>query len=100
VRVVAEGERFLAERDLDVLAMITWYAPFADGAYGVFPAGEEFLIMGTPPELATAAACVPVRYADLHARFVDPTIQASRRYAGYHLVIDLAIIGKWCKRVA
>jgi hypothetical protein len=100
VPIVEEGARFRAERDFDVLVMITWHAPSTDGASRVFPAGEEFLIMHEPPDLATAASCVPVRYDDIHGRFVDPATQAKSGYAGYHLVVDLGSIEKWCRRVA
>ena len=97
--MVREGERYRSEVPLRVIIMTLWAAaPCTGGADGVLPTGEEFVVSNDPPEGATAVYCRPVRYDALHAHFVRSKDRCDKRYSGYYLCIDLALIAERCDR--
>jgi hypothetical protein len=96
-----KGWRFRAREALPVSALTTWRAPFTGGGKSIaLPAGEEFEIAHDVPDTATAAACMPLRYDDLHSSFVTEQDRHSAKYGGYYLVIKLSDISEKCDRVA
>jgi hypothetical protein len=95
-----KGWRFRSKEPVPLLALTSWFAPSTGGSERVLPAEEEFVVLSDPPPKATAAACRPVRYDELHEHFVDAADRAHPRYAGYYLVIDFEAIDRCCTRVA
>jgi O-acetyl-ADP-ribose deacetylase (regulator of RNase III) len=80
-----------------VIAMTSWAAPCTGGSDAVFPAGEKFVVSSDAAEGATAVYCDPVRYEELHARFVSAKDRKHKLYCGYYLCVPIAAIHRNCE---
>lgn len=97
--MIKKGERYRTKRPLKVIAMTSWVAPYTGGAHALLPAGEEFIVSNDPVQGAKAVYCDPVRYEELHSRFVSTKDRKNNKYCGYYLCIQLAAIRRSCDHV-
>jgi len=82
-------------RDIDVVCLTSWRAPYTGSYQRVLPAGERFKIWSTPVATATATYCLPLRYRALHKTMVPFSDRWQFwLYAGYYLSIQLDDIEK------
>ena len=91
-----EGARFRTKVSIDVSALTTWAVPFTGGDLRPLPANEDFVVLNPPAEGASAVACRPVRYDELHPHFVRYVDRSSPTYDGYYLVISLEQLRTCC----
>ena len=92
-------QRYETLREFDAGCLQSYLAPFTGGSHVTVPAGLVFEIAADVPPGATAANCRPVDYEFYEDVFVDESVRADGRYAGYGLCISLSRIDKDCKRV-
>lgn len=99
--MIAKGQRYKTKKDIPVIAMTSWAAPFTGGYDRVLRAGEVFTIANDPPKGATAVYCDPDDYKRLHREFI-PFADRLRFwvYLGYYLCIKLKDIDDSCERLA
>jgi hypothetical protein len=94
---ILAGQRYRASCDIQVLVQTSWHAAFTGGSEATLPAAEEFSIVISPPDGASAAICRPARYDQLHGQLVAESDRRSPNYAGYGLIITLETIRSSCE---
>mgnify|MGYP000891951020 CR=1 FL=1 len=57
-------------KDIEIICMTSWRAPFTGGHNRILKQGERFRISRNPNEKATAVYCDPIRYKELHKEMV------------------------------
>jgi len=94
---IRQGQRYRTLKDLKVLFLTQWSAPYTGGGEGILPAGSVFTIELDPPAHAMAASCRPENYAEVERRMVPEDERTSAKYGGFTLVIDLDVIRTQCQ---
>ena len=92
--------RYRSNKAIPVLALTSWRAPFTGGYERSLPEGEAFTVLFDSAEPATAAACMPDRYDDLHSHFIPAKDREAESYAGYYLVISLRELADSCVQLS
>jgi hypothetical protein len=99
--MISKGQHYRTRKDIPVIAMTSWAAPFTGGYDRVLRAGEVFTVANDPPQKVTAVYCKPKDYRRLHREFI-PARDRFRFwiYRGYYLCIKLKDIEENCETVA
>ena len=92
-------QRYETLRSFPAGCLHSYRAPFTGGADVTIPAGLVFEISVDVPSGMTAAHCQAIDYERYEDVFVDESVRADDKYAGYGLVIRLVNIDNDCKRV-
>ena len=98
--MIVKGQRYKTTKDIQIIAMTSWAAPFTGGYDRVLRSGEVFTIANDPPNTATAVYCVPDDYKRLHSEFIPLSDRLQFWvYRGYYLCINLRDIKESCERL-
>lgn len=96
--MIVKGQRYKTNKQIPVIAMTSWSAPFTGGYDRQLDQGEEFTISHDPAPGATAVYCDPVDYNRVHKELIPWTDRFRFWvYAGFYLCIDLDEIERNCE---
>lgn len=99
--MITKGQRYKTIRQIPVIAMTSWTAPFTGGYDRLLNVGEEFTISNDPRDGASAVYCDPVDYKRLHKELIPWTDRIRFWvYAGFYLCIDLDEIERNCEFIS
>src|SRR6266516_5752422 len=99
--MITKGQQYITRRDIPVIAMTSWSAPFTGGYDRILRTGEAFTVLHDPQPGATAVYCKPNNYRRLHGEFI-PFRDRWRFwvYRGFYLCVTLKNIEESCEIIA
>ena len=89
---ITKDQRYEALRDVKVLVLTHWRAPFTGGNEAICPQGEVVVVVSDPVPWASAATCRPERYEERLPHFVIESDRRGPKFDGYSLVIDKGLL--------